>query len=279
MAQEKVPAKVEKQAEKPRAQELPEHGEFVLATVRKVMPFGAVCSLDEYRNAECFMHISEVSSGWIRNIREHIKEGQKIVALVLGVDREKGHIDVSAKRVSDVERKRKMESYKSEVRAEKILGRVATSLKKGKASTDEARQIHASLVKEWGDAWTGLEAIAKGEDAKVKLSKEWLAALSSTVAEELKPKEISIRANLTLKSYAGDGIERIKTALAAVESASSEAARVRVRYLGAPRYYVDVSSTDYKVAEKTLASISAMLEQAQRDKGIEWSLEKIKEPS
>jgi len=39
-----------------------------------------------------------VSSGWIKNIREYIHDGQKLVCFVHGVDKEKGTIDISLKR-------------------------------------------------------------------------------------------------------------------------------------------------------------------------------------
>ncbi len=44
---------------------------------------------------EGLLHVSEISSSWIRNIRDFVREGQKMVLKVLRVDLEKGHIDLS----------------------------------------------------------------------------------------------------------------------------------------------------------------------------------------
>ena len=38
---------------------------------------------------EAFIHISEVSSGWVKNIRDYVRENQKIVARVLRVNPKK----------------------------------------------------------------------------------------------------------------------------------------------------------------------------------------------
>ena len=61
---------------------MPKVGELVIATVSKISKFGAYCRLPEYNDLEVFLPIREISSGWIKNIREHIHEGQKLVFLL-----------------------------------------------------------------------------------------------------------------------------------------------------------------------------------------------------
>jgi len=73
-----------------RAREFPEEGEFVIATVKSIHNYGAFLSLDEYSGKDGFMHISEVAPTFVRNIRDYLKEGQKIVAKVIRVDPTKG---------------------------------------------------------------------------------------------------------------------------------------------------------------------------------------------
>src|SRR5271157_185478 len=95
---------------------VPKVGEHVIATVSKVARFGAYCKLLEYDNLEVFLPIREVSSGWIKNIREHVHEGQKVVCSVLFYDKEKGTIDVSLKRVTQSQAKEKLRAYNLEKR-------------------------------------------------------------------------------------------------------------------------------------------------------------------
>ena len=73
----------------------PDEGEFVIGTVIKVQNYGAFVSLDEYPDREGFVHIAEVASGWVKRIRNHIKEKQKVVCKVMIVVRSKGHVDLS----------------------------------------------------------------------------------------------------------------------------------------------------------------------------------------
>ena len=87
---------------------LPEIGEFVVVTIIRIMPYGAYAALDEYDDVEGLLHISEISSRWVKNIRDHVRERQKVVLKVLRVDSEKRHIDLSLRRVNEREKREKL---------------------------------------------------------------------------------------------------------------------------------------------------------------------------
>ncbi|MGD0719146.1 MAG: S1 RNA-binding domain-containing protein, partial [Thermoplasmata archaeon] len=93
----------------PLRPEFPEEADIVIATVKEIRNFGAVVVLDEYANREAFIHLSEVAPGWVKYIRDHIREGQKIVARVLRVDPVKAQIDLSLKRINDHQRREKVQ--------------------------------------------------------------------------------------------------------------------------------------------------------------------------
>ncbi|MFQ5405886.1 MAG: translation initiation factor IF-2 subunit alpha [Candidatus Micrarchaeia archaeon] len=253
---------------------VPELGEYVLASVKKIMPYGAFCTLDEYTDTEAFLHISEVSSGWIRNIREHVKEGQKIVVKVLRVDTEKRQIDLSLKRVTEVDRKRKMEAYKSEKRAVKLLERVATKLKKPfKAVMDQAG---APLSEEFGGLFAAFEAVSQGASPSSKIPAKWLEAITYVARREIKPKKVSSRAGLSLKSFAGAGVEKVKETLLQIKNASDSKTQVEVHYLGAPSYYVQLVSSDHKRIEKKLDAVQKLLDDSSKKNDLEFSLQRQK---
>ncbi|MHA1382393.1 MAG: S1 RNA-binding domain-containing protein [Candidatus Helarchaeota archaeon] len=69
-----------------REKEWPDVGELVVGTVVRVERHGAYVILDEYMKKEGLIHISEISSSWIRNIRRFVREKQKVVARVLRVN-------------------------------------------------------------------------------------------------------------------------------------------------------------------------------------------------
>ncbi len=64
-----------------RKPEWPEIGDLVIATIETVTDYGAYAKLDEY-NKRGLLHVSEISSSWIRNIRDFVREGQKMVFLL-----------------------------------------------------------------------------------------------------------------------------------------------------------------------------------------------------
>jgi translation initiation factor 2 subunit 1 len=66
----------------PKASEFPEEGELVVCTVQNVKNFGAFVTLDEYGNKEGFIHVRDVATGWVKYIRDYVREGQKIVTKV-----------------------------------------------------------------------------------------------------------------------------------------------------------------------------------------------------
>jgi translation initiation factor 2 subunit 1 len=68
-------------------QEWPEAGDLVIATIETVTDYGAYAKLDEY-DKKGLLHVSEIASSWIRNIRDYVREGQKLVLKVLRVDTE-----------------------------------------------------------------------------------------------------------------------------------------------------------------------------------------------
>src|SRR5574344_2464845 len=69
-----------------RAREFPENGELVVCSVTNVKNFGAFVTRDEYDGKEGFIHVRDIASGWVKYVRDFIREGQKVVCKVLGVD-------------------------------------------------------------------------------------------------------------------------------------------------------------------------------------------------
>src|SRR3989338_930002 len=119
-----------------RREGLPAEDELVPCTVTKILGHAIFVNLDEYDKGG-LVHISEVAPGRIRNISEFVELSKKIVCKVLRVDNEKGHIDLSLRRVSEIERKNKLETIKQEQKAEKVIEIVAQQLKNNAADVYE----------------------------------------------------------------------------------------------------------------------------------------------
>ena len=106
----------------------PEEQELVLCTVTNVQGHAVFARIEEY-GVTGMIHISEVAPGRIRNIREFVKEGKVIVCKVLRINTERGHIDLSLRRVTEMQKRTKTDSIKNEQRAEKIVEQLAHQLK------------------------------------------------------------------------------------------------------------------------------------------------------
>jgi len=234
----------------PLRSEYPEEGELVIATVTSIRNFGAFVTLDEYGKREAFIHLSEVAAGWVKYIRDHIREGQKIVARVLRVDPSKNQIDLSLKRINDHQRREKVQAWKNEQRAMRLVEQVAVALeKKGDETLD---LIGPPLVERYGSLFSAFEIASA--DAK-RFQKEndkspWAASFLKVARENIVPPHVTILGTLEVSDRAPDGVDHVRRALAAAEQV--DPAAVEVQYVGAPRYRIRVQASQYKQAEETL---------------------------
>ncbi|KAF8191712.1 eukaryotic translation initiation factor 2 subunit alpha [Pholiota molesta] len=81
-------------------QKYPEVDELVMVQVRQIAEMGAYVKLLEYDNTEGMILLSELSRRRIRSVQKLIRVGRNEVVVVLRVDKEKGYIDLSKRRVS-----------------------------------------------------------------------------------------------------------------------------------------------------------------------------------
>ncbi len=228
----------------------PEDGELVMCTVTKVTGNCVFATLDEYDKSG-MIHISEVSPGRIRNIRDFVKEGKVVICKILKIDKDKGHIDLSLRRVSEAMRRNKAEEIKQEQKAEKIVEMVAKALK---IDVKKLYDIVAAKVFEKYDfLYSAFEDVAlKGSSlADIGIDKKYAKELDEAIKQKIKPPEVTITGTMKLTSYASDGIDVIKAALKPAEDSEE----VSVKYLGNGQYILIVTSGDYKTAEKILKPI------------------------
>ncbi len=234
----------------PLRPEYPEEGELVLGTVSSIRNFGAFVTLDEYAKREAFIHLSEVAAGWVKYIRDHVREGQKIVARVLRVDLGKNQIDLSLKRINDHQRREKVQAWKNEQRALRLAAQVATALSK---PTDEAVELFGpTLVEKYGSLFGAFE-VASADEKRFQKENEkaaWVTAFLKVAQENIVPPRVTVLGTLEIHDLQAAGVDHVKAALLAAEKVDPEA--VEVQYVGAPRYRLKVQAAQYKQAEETL---------------------------
>jgi translation initiation factor 2 subunit 1 len=236
--------------------EWPESGDLVMATIVSVMDYGAYANLDEY-NRRGFLHISEISSGRIRKIRDFVRENQKMVLKVLRVNLEKGQIDLSLRRVTKRERIEKNKAWKKDRKGETLLHAVA---EKAGLPVHEVYQKAGVILEENYGLYEGFEKVVKeGEEVLTKVNiPDDLAKIISQVAQErIKIKMVTVRGTIEVRCMKPNGVKCIQEAfINAKDSQKANNAKIEFAVIAAPKYRVEVSADSWKRAEDVLAEVS-----------------------
>ncbi len=239
----------------------PEENEIVLCTVNNIQHHSVFAKLDEYGRVG-LIHISEVSPGRIRNIRDYVVEGKKVVCKVLRVDTDKGHIDLSLRRVNESQKKTKISEIKQEQKAEKILEFVCKELKL------DIKKIHSELVSKikQDNLYQCFEDISfdKYDLVKAGMDSKFVESLTKLVKERIKPPEVEIEGEFKLSSYDSNGVDIIKAGIKKAQIKDN----ISIKYEGGGRYSLSIKSSDYKEAEKLLKkSVEPVLDYIKKNKG------------
>lgn len=236
-----------------KKEEWPEVGELVVATANLITDFGVYLRLDEYDRSG-FLHISEISSSWVKNIRDYVREGQKVVLKVLRVDPARKHIDLSLRRVTRRERIEKMLQWKRSKKSESLLRNAS---KKLKIPFDEVyEKAGLPIEKSFGDIYDGLERAAReGAETLLKIGvpEDLAITLANIAKERIKIPMVKVKGILNLQNTKPDGVIRIKEALLNAQKISKpEGTNLNIYVVATPRYRVEVSAHNYKEAESLL---------------------------
>ena len=219
----------------------PEEDELVLCTVTNIHFHSVFAKLDEYGKTG-LIHISEVSPGRIRNNRDFVVEGKKVVCKVLRVDKKTGHIDLSLRRVNDNQKRKKINEIKQEQKAEKIIEMIA------KNNNMDAKQLYSSLTKKIFEKYHDLKSCfkdaVKNNDIleKLGIEKGISDQLLEIIRVRFKEEYIIISGILKLESFHPNVLEIIKEHL---EDAEKVDKNITMSYAGGGIYSLAVKSKNY----------------------------------
>lgn len=246
--------------------EEPEVGEIVVVKVTKVLGYGAFVELLEYNNQPGFIHISQVASRWVKNIRNYVKENQTRAAQVLSVDRAKNQIDLSLTKVSQQAARQRIESWKQFKRAKKLIEVLAKNQKK---PFEEAwREVAEPLSEKYDSLFEAFQSIAlHGESAAEGVSKKWIKPLVELVQKSVSVPMKTVKGTVSIKSEVPDAIKKIKKVLMDSVSKAREA-QVEIYYKGGGSYEIKSTATNFKTAERDLNEVKDfIITEIEREKG------------
>jgi len=237
--------------------EFPDQDELVVCTVEVVKNFGVNVSLDEYPGKYGFIHISEVAAGWVKYIRDFVREKQKIVCKVLRIRPEREQIDLSLKRVNEHQRRDTIQAWKNEQKAERLMDIVAQRM--GKSIAECRKEFLQDILEVYDDLFPAFEQAAMNPDLfREELpgdpgeTPEWMRHFIDVARENISLPYIHVHGFVDLSTNSKNGIEDIRGALETAMDAGDENFEITVRYLGAPTSRIVVKAFDYKEAEEVL---------------------------
>lgn len=208
--------------------------DLVLCTVTKIE--GTTVFVDLDTGEKGTIAFSEIAAGRIRNLREHVTIGKKIVCKILKLS--KNQIELSFRRVTAQEREFIIDIHKKETIFRSILKSVVQhpqekidEIKKDMTISDFLDEIkeNKKLIEKY---------FSKDEEEKI-----------NELLKEKKEKEKEIKKVFTIKTYSETGIKDIKEILYLNNS------EAEIIYLGSSKFSISVKAKNFKEAEKNIIEI------------------------
>eukprot|EP00727_Mastigamoeba_balamuthi_P005335 m51a1_g1480 putative translation initiation factor eif2 alpha subunit (354) ;mRNA; r:279719-281959 len=234
----------------------PEVEDLVVVTVKSIADMGCYVSLNEYNNIEGMILSSELSRRRIRSINKLIRVGKQEVVVVLRVDKEKGYIDLSKRRVSPEEIEKCEERYNKSKAVHSIMRHLAELRK---IPLEQLLQSYTwPLYKKFTHAYDAFK-LAITDPKKVwdgveipEPPAEVLDDLLKLIRRRLTPQPVKVRADICVTCFQYDGIDSIKEALSAGERMSTEAAPISIKLVAPPAFVMFTTSIEKSVGIQAL---------------------------
>ena len=240
----------------------PKRGEIVIGKVERITPYSVLVKLLEY-DSMGMVHISEVSSGWVKDIRHYVHVGETVVAKVMKNDR--SYLALSIRRVSKNQKAEKIKEYNLERRAEKMFSIVAKKLS-GKD------KVMKTIVDNFGSIYKVFELAAKKPELLVKkgIPEDWAREMGEFFKNNVKQKTFEFKCVVEVSSIDPKGVDKVKKVLTSLEKLGTE-----VIYISSPKYLMRFTTQNPKEGEKLILKATKKFESAISKYGCEGSITRV----
>jgi len=233
-----------------------EEGQIVLCTVEKII--GTTVFVTIEGDGEGTITTSEISPGRIRNLRDYVVPGKKIVCKILNIRENKIHL--SLRRVKQNEKKELLDKLSKEKSFKAIF---KTVLKSDSDKIIEKITEKFSILdffENLKDQPSLIEKYVNKKDA------EKILKILETKKE--KPKEI--KQIFKLSNKGPSGIKIVKTIL----QDSCKESNCNISYLAAGTYSLKLIGKDFKEIKTEINSVIDKIEKSAKRQNSEFSLQK-----
>ncbi|MBM3246920.1 hypothetical protein FJZ17_00030 [Candidatus Pacearchaeota archaeon] len=229
-----------------------EEGQLVLCNVEKILGTSVFVKIEGY-NIDGAITFPEIAPGRIRNIRDFVFPGKKIVCKVLKIHQ--NSIELSLRRVKTTERNEFNEYYKKEKSYSALVRTLLGD--KAEAVINEIKEKENSIV----DVFDSCKENPK--NVEKYFAKENAEKICKILREkENKTKETIINREFSLTSKDPAGINIIKNIILE----ASKGTNINFSYIAAGKYLAKVKSKDPKKDEFTLNQVIDKIEDLSKKK-------------
>jgi translation initiation factor 2 subunit 1 len=213
--------------------------------------------------------LSELSRRRIRSINKLIRVGRSECVVVIRVDKDKGYIDLSKRRVSPEDIVKCEEKFAKAKAVNSILRHVAEILeyqsdeqledlyKKTAWHFDEKTKKHASSYDAFKLAVTEPSILDECD-----LDSETKKILLTNIKRRLTPQAMKIRADIEVACYGYEGIDAVKSALMKGMECSTEDMPVKINLIAPPLYVMTTTTLERADGLKALNNAINQIQEA-----------------
>ena len=236
-----------------------EEGQIVLCTVDKIA--GTTVFVKIEGDGEGTITTSEIAPGRIRNLRDYVVPGKKIVCKILNIRNDR--VQLSLRRVKQNEKKELLDKIQKEQNYKAIIKTVI-----GK---EEAEKI-INKITEKENLIDFFESLKEKPEVLNKYFNNQDVEKIIKIIESKKEKPKEVKNIIKLSSKSPNGIKIVKDIINSVCKNS----KCDVSYIAAGKYNLKIHGPDFKQIKTEINSVLQNIEQQAKKQNCEFELEKIK---
>merc|ERR1712025_663308 len=257
----------------------PEIDDVVMVNVRSIADMGAYVHLLEYNNIEGMILLSELSRRRIRSINKLIRVGRTEPVVVIRVDKDKGYIDLSKRRVSPEDVERCTEVFSKAKAVNSILRHVANILEY--KSSEELEDLYRKTAwhfeaktKKKGSSYDWFKQAVQDPSLldECGLDEKTKTVLLENIQQKLTQQAVKIRADVEVACYTYEGIDAVKEALRSGMACSTENVPVRINLIAPPLYVITTSTPEKQEGLEILNKACKAIEERISTSGGSFSI-------
>ncbi|XP_076440712.1 eukaryotic translation initiation factor 2 subunit 1-like [Babylonia areolata] len=229
----------------------PEIDDVVMVNVRSIAEMGAYVHLLEYNNIEGMILLSELSRRRIRSINKLIRVGRNECVVVIRVDKDKGYIDLSKRRVSAEEVLKCEEKFAKAKAVNSILRHVAELL--GYNSSAKLEELYEKTAwyfdekyRKPGSSYEAFKHAVSNPEVldECDIDEKTKEVLLENICRKLKPQSVKIRADIDVACTKYEGVDAVKRALRKGLELTTEAMPIKINLIAPPLYVVTTQTME-----------------------------------